>query len=251
MKSLISMEAVSACRGNSKIIDCFSLKIEPGEVVALLGPSGSGKSTLLRIILGFLAPDNGVVRIRDNEVSRDGRICVPPEERNLAVVFQDLALWPHLSIQGNLEFCLRPKRLAPGEAKRRIVHLLDRVGLGEMAARYPGELSGGEQQRVAIARALVLQPEAVLLDEPLSDLDIGLRENLLHMFQELFRENETTAVYVTHDPWEAKRIASRVVIIEQGQAVFSGRLEELKQDHPSRFVQDILEAIGSRQHFRQ
>jgi iron(III) transport system ATP-binding protein len=155
------------------------------------------------------------------------------------VVFQDLALWPHLTVQGNLAFGLRSRGVTRAEEQRRTASVLERVGLGGMERRYPGQLSGGEQQRVAIARALVLEPDAVLLDEPLTNLDVGLREDLLDLFATLFREAGTPAVHVTHDPWEARRLGDRVAVLDGGRIVHSGDLGDLDPDHPSAFVQRI------------
>jgi len=242
VSALISIDAVSLRLKGHVILDKLSLCLDAGEVVALLGPSGAGKSTILRLLLGFIAPDGGVVRLGDRVVSSAHRIHIAPEERNLAVVFQDLALWPHLSVEGNLSFGLRAKGVSKEEIARRSEGVLGRLGLGALKKRRPGELSGGEQQRVAIARALVLEPDAILLDEPLSSLDMGLRDDLLDVFRELFRETHTTALYVTHDLHEAEQIADRVVILDGGRAVFSGAWSELSSDHESAFVQRLVKA---------
>ncbi|MCK5797186.1 MAG: ABC transporter ATP-binding protein [Deltaproteobacteria bacterium] len=244
MSALISIDAVSLRLQGHVILDELSLRLDAGEVVALLGPSGAGKSTILRLLLGFIAPDGGAVRLGDRVVSSAHRIHIVPEERNLAVIFQDLALWPHLSVEGNLSFGLRAKGVPKEEIVRRSERVLECLGLGALKKRRPGELSGGEQQRVAIARALVLEPDAILLDEPLSSLDIGLRDDLLDVFRELFRETHTTALYVTHDPHEAEQIADRIVILDSGRAVFSGAWSELPPDHESAFVQRLVKATG-------
>ncbi len=236
MSTIIALEDVTFCHGKTVILDGVSLEAAAGEVLPLLGPSGSGKSSLLRIIMGLLAPGRGRVRLRGDVVSEAGRITTPPEERNLAVVFQDLALWPHLTVEGNLAFGLRSKRIARDEKQRRIARLLEDVGLAGMARRYPAQLSGGEQQRVAIARALVLEPDAVLLDEPLSNLDIGLRDDLLDLFSRLFREYQTTAICVTHDPWEARHLGDRVAVLDQGRIVFTGDLDDLDPEHENQFI---------------
>ncbi len=165
----------------------FDLSVESGRVLALLGPSGCGKTTVLRLILGLEAPDSGTVYLGDRIVSEGGRILVAPEERELAVVFQDLALWPHLDVRGNLNFGLVARGISANERESRINAVLERLGLVDMGNRYPGQLSGGERQRVAIARALVLEPRAVLLDEPLSNLDVTLKRELLSLFRSLFR----------------------------------------------------------------
>ncbi len=176
--------------------------------------------------------------------ARDGRSLLPPEERKLAIVFQDLALWPHLTVHGNLAFGLDGKKVPRGERDDRIASILARVGLSGKERRHPGELSGGERQRVAIARALVLEPRAVLLDEPLSNLDVGLKQELLALFRELLRERGTAALYVTHDPREAQALGERTAVLDGGTIVHLGRLEELSRRLEVPFARRILDALG-------
>ena len=185
MTPAIALDDVVLRYGDRNALRGFTLAVDAGEVVALLGPSGCGKTSALRLTLGFVAPSRGHVRIAGEVVSRDGRILQPPDQRGIGVVFQDLALWPHLTIRGNLAFGLGSRKLTRNEVDERVRAMLGRVGLSGKEGCYPGELSGGERQRVAIARALVLQPRAVLLDEPLSNLDVGLKRELLSMFREL------------------------------------------------------------------
>ncbi len=237
MNAVIDIDNVTVRLKQRKILDGLSLKVLSGEVLSLLGPSGSGKSTLVRIVLGLLAPDRGHVRLRGDVVSGPGEVSTVPEERNIAVIFQDLALWPHLTVEGNLAFGLRSRRVPKKEREERIFSMLSKVGLEKLAQRFPGELSGGERQRVAIARALVLRPDAVLLDEPLSNLDICLKNDLLDLFVTLFRENETTAIYITHDPWEAGHLGERVAVLDSGSIVFDGGLGDLDMAHENTFVQ--------------
>jgi ABC-type nitrate/sulfonate/bicarbonate transport system ATPase subunit len=202
--------------------------VATGEVVAILGPSGSGKTSLLRLVLGLVAPSSGAVSLDGGEVSRSGRILVPAEERGLAVV-QDLALWPHLTVAGNLAFGLASRGVPRRDRSVPITAMLERVGLKGSERRYPGELSGGERQRVAIARALVVTPRAVLLDEPLSNVDVELRREILSLFRELFRERSLTVLYVTHDLREAAEVASRFAVLEGGRIIQDGRLADLKR----------------------
>jgi ABC-type sugar transport system ATPase subunit len=246
MSAVVSLQDVSFRYGKTAILDGLSLEATAGEVLALLGRSGSGKSTLLRIIMGFVAPDAGRVELRGDVVSEEGKIHKAPQDRNLAVVFQNLALWPHLTVEGNLAFGLRSKGIATDEEKKRIARVLEDVGLAGMAKRYPADLSGGEQQRVAIARALVLEPDAVLLDEPLSNLDIGLRDDFFELFGDLFREYKATVIYVTHDPWEARRLGDRVALLDGGRIVFTGSLDDLDPEHESPFVQLICSHLKVR-----
>ncbi|HYU15854.1 MAG TPA: ABC transporter ATP-binding protein [Candidatus Acidoferrum sp.] len=207
-----------ACRlGGREVLAGITLRLEPGETLALLGPSGAGKSTLLRAILGLLAPSAGEVHIGGRLASAAGRVIVPPEERRLGMVFQDLALWPHLTVAGNLRFVLRARRLERADEARAIAEALESVGLAGLAERYPAALSGGERQRVAVARALVARPRAVLLDEPLANLDVALRAELVALFRTVLRDAGVPAVHVTHDPAEALALAHRVAVVEAGR----------------------------------
>ncbi len=243
MNSPVVLEDVSLRLGATQVLSGFTLTVEPAEVLALLGPSGCGKTTALRVILGFVAPDSGVVRLDDTAASDAGRIALPPEERNLAVVFQDLALWPHLTVHGNLAFGLDSQKVPRPERDEKIAQMLRRVGLSGLERRYPGDLSGGERQRVAIARALVLEPRAVLLDEPLSNLDVVLKRELLAQFRELFLERRTPAIYVTHDPREAVSLGDRIAVMERGRIVQTGSLDELRGAISSAFVRKFLEDL--------
>ena len=244
MTTAIALEHVSIRLGATQALSGLSLDVREGEVLSLLGPSGSGKTTLLRLVLGFLAPDRGTVRLRGVPVGAEGRILRPPEERNLAVIFQDLALWPHLTVRGNLAFGLEAKRVDARQRDARIAAMLDRVGLGAKAYVYPGSLSGGERQRVAIARALVQDPHAVLLDEPLSNLDVVLRREMLATFRALLRERALTAIYVTHEPREAATLGDRIAVLEAGRLIQVGTLEELQTRPGSLFVQNIVAELA-------
>jgi iron(III) transport system ATP-binding protein len=237
----IAIDAVSLTLGGRPVLDGASLSVAPAETLAILGPSGSGKTSLLRIVLGFVAPLTGSVSLDGRVVSRDGRVLVPPEQRGLAVVFQDLALWPHLTVAGNLGFGLAARGVPAAERSMRIDAMLRRVGLQGSDRRFPGELSGGQRQRVAIARALVHDPRAVLLDEPLSNVDVDLRRDLLGLFVELFRERRATVVFVTHDFREASTIASRVAILEAGRVVQVGSVEDLRAVPATPFAQALID----------
>ena len=175
MTAAITLDSVGLTYSDHPILEDVSLSLQEGEVLSLLGPSGSGKTSVLRIVLGFVPPSRGSVWVAGRLASGDGRVRTPPEERHLAVVFQDLALWPHLTVFGQLAFGLESRGVPGRERGVRIEAMLKRVGLAGRERSYPGELSGGEKQRVAIARALVLEPRAVLLDEPLSNLDVDLK----------------------------------------------------------------------------
>jgi ABC-type sugar transport system ATPase subunit len=222
------------------VVTDITLSVAPGEILAILGPSGSGKSTILRLILGFEAPTSGYLCLDDRMVAQDRKILVPPEDRELAVVFQDLALWPHLTVQGNLEFGLKARGVPAAERESRLADMLQKLNLAGMARRYPGTLSGGERQRVAIARALVLSPQAVLMDEPLASLDVVLRSQLLSVFREVLQEAQITVIYVTHDLREAARLADRMAILEKGRLVQIGNLGDLKNNPATPFVAGLL-----------
>ena len=244
MSAVISLENISFTYSGRTVLAGLSLAVESTEVVALLGPSGAGKTSVLRLALGFVAPDTGIVRLEGEVASRDGHVLLPPEERNLAVVFQDLALWPHLTVYGTLAFGLAAKGTPRPDRDRRIAETLSRVGLSGKEGSYPGQLSGGERQRVAIARALVLEPRAVLLDEPLSNLDVDLKRELLSMFRELLKERGTTAIYVTHDLREAAALGDRIAVMEGGGIVQDGTLSLLRQRPASEFVRRLLSDLA-------
>ncbi len=244
MSSAIAIEGIRLRYAGRLVLDGLSLTIEPGEVLTLLGPSGSGKTSVLRVVLGFATPETGTVRLSGEVASREGRLLVLPEDRGLAVVFQDLALWPHLTVAGNLAFGLESKGVPHPERDARIRAMLERVGLVGKEHSYPGQLSGGERQRVAIARALVLEPRAVLLDEPLSNLDVGLKRELLKVFRHLLKEHRTTALYVTHDLREAAALGDRIAVMEEGHLVQEGTLDSLRAHPASNFVLGLFDDLG-------
>jgi iron(III) transport system ATP-binding protein len=242
----LALEGVTLSYRGRTALDGVSLRVDEGEVLALLGPSASGKTSLLRVVLGFALPSRGSVRIGDRIACRDGRSLVAPEERGLAVVFQDLALWPHLTVAENLGFGLAARGVPAAERASRIERMLERVGLDGLERRRPAELSGGQRQRVAIARALVTEPRAVLLDEPLAHVDVDLRRDLLGLMTELFRERGTTAIHVTHDLRDAVAVAHRFAVIEAGRIVQEGGLEQLTGAPATPFVRSLVEDMGAR-----
>lgn len=235
---------VSLQLGTTRVLDDVSLTIESGQVVGLLGPSGAGKSTLLRVLLGLARPDSGQVLVRGELASDGPHLRLPPAERHLAVVFQELALWPHLTVAGNLEFVLRMKGWKKTARQERARALLEQVGLWSKAGRFPQELSGGERQRVAMARALVASPSAVLFDEPLSHLDVQLKRELLQLLGTLLAASQTAALYITHDPREAERVAHAPVVLEEGRMIHRGTFQELCKSPPSAFCALLAEELG-------
>lgn len=217
--NMIELHAVTKFYRNRPVIDTLTLDIEAGERVVLFGPSGCGKSTILLLIAGLVAPDSGEILIDGQMVASNGRNLCEPQLRGIGMVFQDLALWPHMSVAENLEFGLRAKGVASGERTRRIRETAEIVGLGDYLDARPGELSGGEQQRVALARALTLEPRIVLMDEPLSALDDSLNIRLRLEILRLQGEIGFTLVYVTHNRDEARELGTRIVHLSQGRTI--------------------------------
>ena len=200
--------------GATPVLRGLSLRAETGELLAILGPSGSGKTTLLRLIAGLDRPDSGVIWIGDRVVSGPGAF-VPPQQRRVGMVFQDLALWPHMSVRKHLEFVLKGRGMPRCERVERTRQMLELVRLDDRAEAYPHQLSGGQKQRVAIARALVAEPEILLLDEPLANLDPELRGRMVDEIARLKNWFKITTFHVTHDPRETQRLADRVVLMDE------------------------------------
>ena len=205
--------------GAHQALDGVSLDVAAGERVVIVGPSGCGKTTLLRLVAGLDVPDGGEIWMSGTQVSVEHRSIVAPHERGIGFVFQDLALWPHLTVQGNLHFVLESAKTSRASRGPRVHELLSLVRVQHLSARYPHELSGGEQQRVALARALVGQPRVLLLDEPLSSLDPELRTTLRDELARLQRTLSLTMVYVTHDMDDAAALADRVIEMRAGRIV--------------------------------
>lgn len=239
----VNIRAIVRTFGAVRALDRVNLSVAPGEFVALLGPSGCGKTTLLRAVAGLLDIDAGAISIGDNLVAAPTKkVFVPSERRRLGMVFQDYALWPHLLVRDNVGFPLSARRLPVGERPALIEAALRRVEMWPFADRYPGELSGGQQQRVALARAIVDSPSLLLFDEPLSNLDAGLRDALGHQIAVLTRELGATAIYVTHDQTEALGLADRVAIMRSGEIVQIDTPEVLYNDPADAWVASFLNA---------
>ena len=214
---IVVIDSVSKSYDRENVLDNISFEINEGERTVILGPSGCGKTTILRLIAGFIAPDAGAISIAGEVVSRNGYIIKPPAQRHLGMVFQDLALWPHLSVNGNMEFGLKAKGIPKIERSRRIVETLNLVRMSGYADKKPAELSGGQQQRVALARALVLEHKVLLMDEPLSSLDPGLNLRLRQEILRLQKKLGFTMVYITHNRGEAFEMATRVLVVKKGR----------------------------------
>ena len=212
----LALRGLTCLFGATVAVDGLTLELARGEFVSLLGPSGCGKTTTLRMIAGFIPPSAGTVELDGQVVSQPGR-CVPPERRGMSMIFQSYAVWPNMTVAENVAFGLRLRRLPEAELRQRVGAMLETVHLDGLAERYPAELSGGQQQRVALARAVVVQPAVLLLDEPLSNLDANLREEMRFEIRRLHEEFKTTTVYVTHDQAEAMVTSDRIAVMHRGR----------------------------------
>jgi spermidine/putrescine transport system ATP-binding protein len=233
--ALVRLEGVRKRYGEVLALDGVDLEIRRGEFFSLLGPSGCGKTTLLRLLAGFETPDAGRVLIGGKDMAG-----VPPYERPVNTVFQNYALFPHMTVAGNIAFGLRMKGLPQGEIRKKVAWALELVDLLGLEGRYPRELSGGQKQRVALARALVLEPQVLLLDEPLSALDLKLRQELRVELMQLQRRLGTTFVFVTHDQEEALVMSDRIAVMRAGRVEQVGLPDEVYERPKNRFVADFL-----------
>ena len=232
----ITLRGVTKRFGTATAVDRASLDIADGELFTLLGPSGCGKTTLLRLVAGFYRPpDAGEIYFGERRVD-----ALPPYERNIGMVFQNYALWPHMTVRGNVSYGLRLRRLGADEIARRLAAGLAKVNLTGFEDRYPGQLSGGQQQRVALARALVLNPDILLLDEPLSNLDAKIRVQVRAEIRMLQQELRITTVYVTHDQEEALSLSDRVAVMRDGRVLQVAAPKELYERPINRFVADFV-----------
>ena len=220
---IIRVEGVAKSYGKHQVHKDLTLAIKKGECFTLLGPSGCGKTVLLRLIAGFESPDAGKIYIDDTLVSDvENRVDIPPENRGLGIVFQDYAVWPHMTVFDNVAYPLKIAKRPKAEIKERVMKMVDIVGMNGLDKRLPSELSGGQQQRVALARALVGNPSLMLLDEPLSNLDANLREEMRFEIKELQRKLDVTVLYVTHDQEIGLAISDRVAIMNE-----SGEIQQI------------------------
>ncbi len=220
---------------NQIIVDNFHLQIEQGEFISLLGPSGCGKTTTLNMIAGFLDPDHGDLLIKGNKMNG-----VPPYKRELGMVFQTYSLFPHMTVGENIGYGLKLRKISKAEQKDRIRKVLELVKLPHVADRYPKQLSGGQRQRIAIARALVVEPSLLLLDEPLSNLDAKLREELRDELKRLHQEIGVTTIFVTHDQEEALSLSDRIVVMNYGRVEQIGRPHEIYNHPATEFVHTFI-----------
>jgi iron(III) transport system ATP-binding protein len=233
--SSVALRGVTKRFGDAVALDNVSLTIPQGRLACLLGPSGCGKTTALRLVAGFIEPTAGEIALGDRLVSSPKR-TLPPERRNVSMVFQSYALWPHMTVAENVAYGLTLRKLGRDAIQRKVEAILATTKLSNVAERYPGELSGGQQQRVALARALIVEPETLLLDEPLSNLDANLREEMRFEVRRLHDEYRYTTIYVTHDQSEAMTTADLIAVMNQGRIEQLGSPEEIYERPRSEFV---------------
>jgi len=237
--AIVSIRGLTKKFAAAAAVDDLHLEIGDGEFVSLLGPSGCGKTTTLRLIAGFLQPDAGEICV-GGEVISSPSLVVPPERRNMSMIFQSYAVWPHMTVAQNVAYGLKFKKLTKQQIDAKVTKLLGVVHLAELKDRYSAELSGGQQQRVALARALVVEPQILLMDEPLSNLDANLREEMRFEIRRLHEEFKITTVYVTHDQAEAMATSDRIAVLDRGRLVQAGGPQELFDRPKTRFVAEFV-----------
>lgn len=236
--SRIDMNHIVHAYGDQQVLKDFSFAFTPGQITCLLGPSGSGKTTVLRLIAGLETPRQGNIQLNGKTVTDNGIIVIPPHERQVGFIFQDLALWPHFTVYDNIAFGLKERKA--GNVRQKVKEMLDVFGLADQQQKYPHHLSGGQKQMVAIARSLVLQPQILLMDEPLANIDVQVKNNILNHLFKLHKASPFTILYVTHDHHEALAIGHSIVVIQNGNVVESGDSKAIRNSkHP--FVRSFIQ----------
>ena len=227
--------------GTPNAVADLDLEIPEAEFLCLLGPSGCGKSTTLRMIAGLENLSSGEILINGTSVdSAKKRIFVPPEDRNMGLVFQNYALWPHMTVEQNVEFGLKIKKVPLKEREKRVDEVLRKLGIEQYRKRYPSEISGGQQQRVALARIFAVSPKIILLDEPLSNLDAKLRLDMRAELKRIHNELGSTFIFVTHDQWEAMTLATTIAVMNEGRLQQLGKPEDIYERPANRFVAEFV-----------
>jgi iron(III) transport system ATP-binding protein len=235
----LELDGLTKRYGDLTVVDSVDLAVDRGNLVCLLGPSGCGKTTTLRLIAGFITPDGGSIRVGGRTISSTSA-SEPPERRKMSMIFQSYALWPHMTVRENVSYGLALRKMSKVDIAARVDRILGVTRLDAYADRYPGELSGGQQQRASLARALVVEPETLLLDEPLSNLDANLREEMRFEIRRLHDEYRYTTVYVTHDQAEAMTTADVIVVMNRGQIEQAGSPEDVYERPQTEFVARFL-----------
>lgn len=226
---------------NNSVLDKFNLELDDGELLVILGPSGCGKSTLLSSISGLIQPGDGKITLKDKVVfSKNDFVNVPVEKRNIGFIFQNYALWPHMSVFDNIAYPLKFKKKKKSIIKEKVYKLLENIGLKEKAHKYPHELSGGEKQRVGLARAIISQPDLLLLDEPLANIDAMLKYQILNLISQINKEYKIPMIYVTHDQNEAFYVADRIVIMREGRIIQDGCPRHIYKFPCDKFVAEFV-----------
>ncbi len=236
--SIIRLTDITHAYGAKQVLQQLSLDIGASQLTCLLGGSGSGKTTILRLIAGLEAPQSGCITISNNKVTDNKHIIIPPHQRHLGFIFQDLALWPHFTVYKNITFGLTARKQK--NVKESVQQMLDYFGLQEYSDKYPHQLSGGQQQLVALSRALVLRPKILLMDEPLANLDVKLKRKTLDLIKKLQHNFDLSIVFVTHDHREAFVIADNIVILNKGIIEQAGSVEQIKNSE-NEFVKYFIE----------
>jgi sulfate/thiosulfate transport system ATP-binding protein len=235
----IALENISKCFESFQAVDCVNLEISPGSLVALLGPSGSGKSSLLRLIAGLETPDRGRIWLAGTDATKQS-----VKERNIGFVFQNYALFKHLTVRQNIGFGLEIRGLAPAQLEKKVAELLELIQLAGLGDRYPAQLSGGQRQRVALARALAIEPQVLLLDEPFAAVDAKVRKDLRGWLRRLHDGYHVTTVFVTHDQAEAMEVADKIVIMNKGRIEQVGTPAEIYDNPANAFVMGFISRVN-------
>ena len=233
----ISLEQITHRYGDQKVLDSFSCSFEEAKTICLIGPSGCGKTTILRLIAGLESPQKGIIKIDETVVTENEKILLPPHKRKIGFVFQDLALWPHFTVYRNIAFGLKERK--EEKVSHQVSQILDLFGIADKAKKYPHQLSGGQNQMVAIARSLVHQPEIFLMDEPLANIDVMVKENILSHINQLQEQLGFTMLYVTHDHQEAMQAGDKIMVMNEGVVEAAGTKEEIRNS-TNHFVRSFI-----------
>ena len=236
----LEVKQLIKCFNKKSVVKGISLGVERGQLLALLGPSGCGKTTTLRMISGLETPDDGEIWIEGALASHGQKVMISQKQRHIGMVFQDLALWPHMTVYENIEFGLKANGIIRAERRKKIEAVLNKVNMQKYTNAYPGKLSGGQQQLIAIARAIVTEPKLLLMDEPLSSIDVKLREEVRKEIKRIHQETQITTIYVTHDQEDAFLLANKIAVMNTGVIEQIGSPEEIYSSPESRFVANFI-----------